>query len=193
MKRIAVYCGACFGSDPLYREAARELGREMVRRDIELVFGGGNVGLMGEISDAVLDAGGKAIGVMPRFLQAKEIAHDRLTHLILVDSMHERKLRMSELAEGFIAMPGGFGTLDEFFEMLSWAQLGQHPFPCALLNVAGFYDPLIHMLEHMTRERFIRPEHMRMVLNHADPVELLDMMEAYRTPTVEKWLDRKGV
>lgn len=193
MRRIAVYCGSSIGSRPAYAEAARAMGSSLARRGIGLVYGGGNVGLMGEIAKSVMQAGGEAIGVIPRFLEEKEIAYRDITELRLVETMHQRKKVMEELADGFIALPGGFGTLEEFFEMLTWAQLGHHAKPCALLNVEGYYDRLLAMLRHGCEERFIRKEYYDMVLQDYDPERLLDRMDAYSPPKVEKWLDLQRV
>lgn len=156
MKAIAVFCGSGEGASPIYREGAARLGRELARRGIALVYGGANVGLMGAVADAVLERGGKAIGVLPRFLRDREIAHDGLTELILVDSMHERKAKMGEMADGFIALPGGPGTLEEFFEVFTWGRLALHRKPVGLLNLGGYYDPLLAMLDRMEREGFMK-------------------------------------
>jgi len=193
MRRIAVYCGSSSGSKGAYSEAAQTLGRTMARRGIGLVYGGGNIGLMGVIARTVMQSGGEVIGVIPRFLEEKEIAYHEITELRRVDTMHQRKKVMEELAEGFIALPGGFGTLEEFFEMLTWAQLGHHSKPCALLNVEGYYDQLLAMLLHGCEERFIRREYYDMVMHDSDAEKLLDRMEEYRSPQVEKWLDLQKV
>lgn len=188
MKRLCVFCGSNAGRRDEYAAAARELGATLAARKIGLVYGGGNVGLMGVVADAVMAAGGEAIGVIPEALLAKEVGHRQLTRLHVVGSMHERKAMMAELSDGFIAMPGGYGTLEEFCEVLTWAQLGFHRKPCALLNVQGFYDPLLHLFQHAVAERFVRPEYRRMVLCEADPRRLLDAMAAYQAPSVEKWI-----
>lgn len=193
MRSITVYCGSSLGARPAYRRAAEEMGTELARRGMVLVYGGGNVGLMGALAKAALDAGGKVIGVMPDFLVSKEIAHKGLTELHVVRSMHERKKVMAELGDGFIAMPGGFGTYEEWFEVLTWAQLGNHGKPCALLNVEHYFDPLLAMLRKGCDERFIRQEYMSMVINGQDPGKLLDAMERYSPPNVEKWLDLEKV
>lgn len=164
------------------------MGRALVDRGLSLVYGGGHVGLMGVIADAVLDAGGEAIGVIPHALNRREIAHLRLSALHVVDSMHERKAMMARLADAFIAMPGGFGTYEEFFEAVTWTQLGVHKKPCGLLNVAGFYDPIVQFLDHAVREHFIRPEHRETVLVAADPAHLLDRLERAVLPDVPKWI-----
>jgi uncharacterized protein (TIGR00730 family) len=193
MMRVAVYCGSSRGSREAYAEAARALGRALAQRGIALVYGGGNVGLMGVIAQTVMKEGGEVIGVIPRFLERKEIAYHEITELRLVDTMHQRKQVMEELADGFIAMPGGFGTLEEFFEILTWAQLGHHSKPCGLLNVEGYYDQLLAMLRHGCEEQFIRREYYDMVICHTEPKKLLDMMEGYQAPWVEKWLDLQKV
>lgn len=181
------------GTREVYRETARVLGTEMARRGIGLVYGGSNIGLMGTIADAVLDANGDVIGVMPQHLVAKEIMHARLTDLRVVSSMHERKAMMADLADGFIALPGGFGTYDEFCEVVTWAQLGLHQKPCGMLNVAGFYDAMQAMFDHATQEGFIRSDHRTMICVSSDVSELLDAMESYRAPVVEKWITRSDV
>ncbi len=187
MKRIAVYCGSCMGSRVEYRRAAEELGHLMVSRKIGLVYGGGRVGLMGAIAKTVLDDGGEAIGVIPRFLEKEEIVHRHLTELYVVDTMHQRKMKMAELAEGFIALPGGFGTLEEWFEMLTWAQIGHHQKPVALLNVSGYFDPLLEMIDCGFRERFIRPEYCDMIIRDTSAARLLDRMESFEPVRLEKW------
>jgi hypothetical protein len=156
MKSIAVYCGSGDGAFPVYREGAARLGRELAKRQITLVYGGANVGLMGAVADAVLEGGGSAIGVLPRFLRDREIAHGGLTELILVDTMHERKAKMMELADGFIALPGGPGTLEEFFEVFTWGRLELHRKPVGLLNIQGYFDPLLAMFDTMEREGFMK-------------------------------------
>ncbi|GAB2964778.1 TIGR00730 family Rossman fold protein [Hymenobacter coalescens] len=188
MKSIAVYCGSSAGLDARYRQHAAQVGETFARRGITLVYGGGNVGLMGAVADATMAAGGEAIGVIPGFLRDKEVAHLGLTTLEVVDNMHQRKLRMAELAEGFIAMPGGFGTLEELFEVLTWGQLGLHRKPVGLLNVAGFYDALIHLLDHMTEQGLLRPENRAQLLVADTIDELLAHMHAWQPANVEKWL-----
>lgn len=193
MKRLCVFCGSNIGTREIYKTTARALGAEMARRDIGLVYGGGNVGLMGVIADAILDADGQAIGIIPAHLVSKEIEHKRLTDLRVVNSMHERKAMMADLADGFVALPGGFGTYDEFCEVVTWAQLGLHSKPCAILNLDGFYDPLLAMFDHAAAEGFIRPAHRAMILVASDPAALLDQMQAYRAPILEKWITRADV
>ena len=188
MRRICVYCGSSPGRDPCYAEAARELARALVDRNLGLVYGGAAVGLMGTVADAVLAAGGEVVGVIPHVLEAKEVAHRSLTELHTVGSMHERKALMVELSDGFIALPGGLGTLDELFEVLTWAQLGLHGKPSGLLNVLGYYDGLTRFLEHAVHEQFVRASHREMLLVDTDPGRLLDRFDLYRAPQVTKWL-----
>ena len=164
MKSIAVYCGASFGASPLYAEAAREMARALVEHNIGLIYGGGNVGLMGVIADEVLRLGGEVTGVIPHALLEREIGHTGLTRQFVVKDMHERKAMMSELSDGFIAMPGGMGTLEELFEMLTWSQLGIHNKPVGVLNVAGFYDGLVGFIGHLQGEGFVRPQHAALIL-----------------------------
>ncbi|MBW4693514.1 MAG: TIGR00730 family Rossman fold protein [Lyngbya sp. HA4199-MV5] len=191
MKYICVFCGSNLGTRPAYKLAAQALGQALVKRGLGLVYGGGNVGLMGTIADAVLAAGGKAIGVIPQALVEKELAHKGLTQLHIVSSMHERKAMMADLSDGFIALPGGFGTFEEFFEVLTWAQLGFHQKPCGLLNIEGYYDRLIALADHATAEQFVRPAHRSLILEAQDPDRLLDTFAAYEPITVQKWIDRK--
>ena len=169
---------------------AEQLGAELTRRKIGLVYGGGNVGLMGEIADSVLEAGGEAIGVIPEQLISREIGHNRLTKLHIVRSMHERKALMADLSDAFIALPGGFGTLEEFCEVLTWSQLGLHAKPCGIVNVLGYYTPLLAMLDHAVEERFLKPQNRALVLARDTPSELLQAFEDWRPVHVEKWLDR---
>jgi len=190
MKRICVFCGSSAGSKPEYRACAQQLGAELTRRKIGLVYGGGNVGLMGGIADSVLEAGGEAIGVIPEHLMSREIGHNRLTKLHIVRSMHERKALMSDLSDAFIALPGGFGTLEEFCEVLTWSQLGLHAKPCGIVNVLGYYTPLLAMLDHAVQERFLKPQNRALVLARDKPAELLQALEDWRPVHVEKWLDR---
>ena len=191
MKRICVFCGSSAGSRPEYRAAAEEMGSELARRSIGLVYGGGNVGLMGILADAVLKAGGEAVGVIPKHLLEREIGHKGLTKLHVVRSMHERKALMADLSDAFVAMPGGFGTLEEFCEVVTWAQLGLHAKPCGLLNVLGYYSPLLAMFDHAMEERFLKPENRRLVLARESAPELLRALEEWRPLRVEKWLDRE--
>lgn len=181
-----MFCGASPGGGPIFRQAVRELGLAIARRGLVLVYGGGHVGLMGSLAAAALEAGGKVVGVIPRSLADRELAHHGLTRLHVVDGMHERKARMAELAHGFVAAPGGFGTIEELFEVLTWGQLGFHDKPCALLNTAGYYDGLLSFLDHATDNQFVLREHRDMIVVDQDPHTLLDRLVAYRPPTVDK-------
>jgi uncharacterized protein (TIGR00730 family) len=185
-----VFCGSSTGLDPVFATAARALGAELASREIDVVYGGGNVGLMGIVADAALAAGGRVIGVIPHALMTRELAHQGLTELHVVDSMHERKALMASLADGFIALPGGFGTLEEFCEAVTWTQLGVHAKPCGLLNIAGFYDGLLAFLEHALSEEFLRPTHRDIVVSDADARVLVDRVIAWRAPAVAKWIGR---
>ena len=193
MKRITVFCGSSFGTEAIYTEQATLLGETFAKENIELVYGGANVGLMGAIADGVLNNGGKAIGVLPNFLRSKEIAHLGLTELILVESMHERKTKMNDLCDGVIALPGGFGTLEELFEMLTWAQLGLHKKPIALLNIDGFYDSLIQLTETMVEKGLLKEANQKMLLVSDNIPDLLHQMRNYTPPTVGKWIDKDKV
>ena len=188
MKSICVFCGSSAGTRPVYAEAARATGRLLAERGIGLVYGGGNVGLMGEVADAVLAAGGEVTGVIPRALMEREVGHRGLTTLHVVGSMHERKALMVDLADGFVALPGGYGTLDELCEALTWSQLGIHAKPCGVLNVDGYFDALLALFDHATREGFVRPAHRELVLQSSDPAALLDSMATFRAPSTEKWI-----
>ena len=187
MKRICVYCGSSPGNRPEYAAAARDLAGVLVRHELELVYGGADKGLMGVIADTVLEQGGKVHGVIPQMLIEKEIAHPGLTDLHVVASMHERKTMMAALSDGFIAMPGGFGTLEEIIEIVTWGQLRFHNKPCGLLNTDGYFDQLVGSLEHATAEGFLRVENRDMLLVEADPVLLVQRFERYTAPHVEKW------
>jgi uncharacterized protein (TIGR00730 family) len=173
-------------------EAARATGRTLARRGIGVVYGGGSVGLMGALADATLAAGGEVIGVIPRALQLRELAHGGLTALHVVGSMHERKARMAELSEGFVALPGGIGTLEELAEIVTWAQLGLHRRPCGLLDVGGYWQPLVALLDHAVEEGFVRPEHRGLVVVARDADELLDRFAAWQPPLVERWIDDRS-
>lgn len=187
-RKICVFCGSSLGNSPLYRSAAEELGRHLVGQGIGIVYGGGNVGLMGALADAVLAAGGEAIGVIPEALVARELAHPGLTELRVVPSMHARKALMAELAEAFIALPGGFGTFEEFCEVVTWGQLGIHGKPCGLLNVGGYYDPLLQMFDHAVAEGFLKLENRRLVLAARTPGELLQKLRAFEPGCVRQWI-----
>ncbi|WP_149206602.1 LOG family protein [Flavobacterium johnsoniae] len=191
MKRITVFCASSFGTEKIYEEQAIALGKTLAEQNIELVYGGANVGLMGAVADGALNAGGKVIGVLPNFLRSKEIAHLGLTELILVESMHERKTKMNDLCDGVIALPGGFGTLEELFEMLTWAQLGLHKKPIAILNIDGFYDALIELLKVMVEKGLLKDVNASMVLVSDNIEDLLNKMRNYIPPTVGKWIDKE--
>ena len=189
MKRVCVFCGSSAGTNPVDLEAARRMGRTLARRGLGLVYGGGGVGLMAAVADAALAEGGQVIGVIPRALQLRELAHPGLTALHVVGSMHERKAKMAELAHGFVALPGGMGTLEEFAEILTWAQLGLHERPCGLLDVAGYYASLVAFFDHAQAEGFLKPEHRRLVLTADDPDALVDQFLAWQPAKLEKWID----
>ena len=193
MKRITVFCGSSFGTEEIYKEQATLLGQTLAKQNIELVYGGANVGLMGAVADGILKEGGKAIGVLPNFLRSKEIAHLGLTELILVESMHERKTKMNDLCDGVIALPGGFGTLEELFEMLTWAQLGLHKKPIAILNINGFYDALIELTKVMVEKGLLKDVNQKMLLVSDNIDDLLDQMKNYVAPTTGKWIDKDQV
>ena len=192
-KRLCVFCGSSHGANPVYAEAAKNLGNEFSRRGIALVYGGGNVGLMGVIADGVLAGGGEVIGVIPEALMAKEVGHRGLTDLRVVKTMHERKALMADLADGFIALPGGLGTFEEFFEIVTWAQLGLHKKPCALLNANGFYDPFLHLLEHAIEERFVKPAQRALIVVESDISALLERMARQQVPHEPKWIAREEI
>jgi uncharacterized protein (TIGR00730 family) len=187
---VAVYCGSNPGSDPAFAGAARSLGRMLARRQIRLVYGGGHVGLMGAVADAALENGGQVLGVITEALLAKEVAHRGLTELVVTGSMHERKAAMADAADAFIMLPGGFGTFDEFFEVLTWTQLGIHAKPCGILDVAGFFEPLRALLDGAVAAGFVHPAHRDMVSVDDDPGALLSQLAAWTPVTVSKWLDR---
>ena len=192
MKRICVFCGSNAGARSEYAEAARALATVLAERKLGIVYGGGNVGLMGVVADAALARGGEVIGVIPQKLVDKEVAHRGVTELRVVETMHERKALMNDLSDAFLALPGGFGTLDEFFEVLTWAQLGFHGKPCALLNVAGYYDGMLAMLDHAVTERFLRPAHRELVIADTDPLRLLQRLSAFVPAPKGKWSNAKG-
>jgi uncharacterized protein (TIGR00730 family) len=189
LKSICVYCGSNTGNRPEYIDAARSLGALLADEGITLVYGGGRVGLMGVIADAVLAAGGEVIGIIPAALDRREIANRAVTELHVVGSMHERKALMNELSDGFIALPGGYGTLEELCEMLTWSQLGIHAKPVGLLDVAGFYQPLLTLLDHAVAERFLHPDHRALLLSDTESLRLLDRMRAFTPPETAKWLE----
>ncbi|MFC7442788.1 TIGR00730 family Rossman fold protein [Laceyella putida] len=188
MKRVCVYAGSNPGNQPLYREAAQQLGVSLAARGMELVYGGSRLGLMGAVADTVLERKGKAIGVMPTALFRGEMVHQALTELIEVSSMHERKAKMMELSDGFVALPGGYGTLEEVFEVLSWGQLGIHRKPIGLLNVNGYYEPVLSMIQKAVSEGFFPKDHGQIVISESDPERLLSKMEQYQPPALQtKW------
>ncbi|HBJ87203.1 MAG TPA: TIGR00730 family Rossman fold protein [Verrucomicrobiales bacterium] len=190
LRRICVYCGSNAGNDPAHRAAAHALGAFLARSGLGLVYGGGNVGLMGAVADGALSQNGEVIGVIPRSLMEKELGHGGVTELHVVTSMHERKQMMVDLSDGFIALPGGFGTLDELFETLTWLQLSFHDKPVGLLNVGGFFDGLIEFISQMSQSGFLKPEHARCVLVENDPAKLLTAMESFRPPDLGKWIEK---
>lgn len=190
MKSITVFCGSSFGTEIIYEQQAILLGRALAAKNINLVYGGANVGLMGAVADSVLANGGKVTGVLPHFLQSKEVAHENLTELILVETMHERKTKMNELSDGIIALPGGFGTMEEFFEILTWAQLGLHQKPVALLNTGGFYDALIVLIQTMVDKGFLKEMNKKMLLVSSDIDDLIEQMEQYVPPKISKWISK---
>ncbi|MCZ6831037.1 MAG: TIGR00730 family Rossman fold protein [Gammaproteobacteria bacterium] len=189
MQAISVYCGSSPGLKPDYAASARLLGSELAARGITLVYGGGRVGLMGTIADEVLAAGGRVVGVIPTDIAEREVQHESLTELHIVASMHERKMLMTKLSDGMIAMPGGLGTIEELFEVWTWAQLGFHSKPCALLNVDGYYDQLLAFLDAMVSQRFVKRIHRDLLHTDTDPAALLEWMQAYVPVTADKWLD----
>ncbi|MGH7604929.1 MAG: TIGR00730 family Rossman fold protein [Gemmatimonadaceae bacterium] len=189
IRRLAVFCGSNPGARAEYMDATRAFGRLLARRGISVVYGGSSVGLMAALADSVGDELGDIIGVIPRMLVEREVANTALTDLRVVDSMHARKALMAELADGFVALPGGIGTLEEFFETWTWAQLGMHTKPCGLLNVAGYFDPLLEFLDHAVAEKFVRDAHRAMVIVESDPEKLLARFESYEPPRVVKWVN----
>ena len=193
MRVVCVFCGSREGSCSSYLEAARSMGEALARRGIGLVYGGGRVGLMGALADAALEVGGEVVGVIPEALVSKEIGHADLTKLHVVVSMHERKKLMADLSDGFVTLPGGYGTLEEFFEVLSWAKLSIHEKPCALLDVDANYEPLSTLFDRMVGEGFVHQEHRSLVLMEQDPDTLLDLMERYTPPETKKWIGPRGL
>lgn len=187
--KYTVFCGSSSGSKAYFKSEAYRLGQTMANHKIGVVYGGAKVGLMGAVADGAIENGGKVIGVLPAFLQNVELEHTQLTELIIVESMHERKAKMDELSDGVIAMPGGYGTLEEFFEMLTWAQLGLHKKPVALLNIDGFYEPLLQMADTMVKSGFLKQENRDMIVVSDDIETLLELMRNYQAPKVVKWID----
>jgi uncharacterized protein (TIGR00730 family) len=193
MKAICVYCGSSDRVNEIYLAAARQMGITLAVRGIDLVYGAGRTGMMGAVADGVLEAGGSVIGVLPGIFNTPQLAHPQLTRLELVEDMHQRKARMVELAEAFIALPGGFGTLEELFEVLTWAQIGLHSKPIGLLNTRGYFDPLLHLVEHARLEGFIYAEHRALFTQSEDPEALLSALAQFETPQgLESWLNREG-
>lgn len=190
MKRLSVFCGANSGRSPEYTQVAQNLAKVLLSHKIGLVFGGGKVGLMGVIADAMIAGGGEVIGVIPEHLMIKEVAHSGLKDLRIVKSMHERKALMAELSDGFVAMPGGFGTFEEFCEIITWSQLGLHKKPTGLLNVRGYYNPLLQLFDHGVSEEFIRPVFREMVLCADNPTALIELFKHYEAPEVSRWLEK---
>lgn len=192
MKSICVFCGSNTGDDRVFIDATRNFARTAVRRGLQIVYGGGSVGLMGVLADEVLEAGGRITGVIPRTLQVREVGHGRLTHLHVVKTMHERKALMAALSDGFVALPGGIGTLEEFCEIVTWAQLGVHAKPCGLLNMAGYFDPLLSFFDEMVARRFMPPETRRLMLVEESAARLLDAFATHVPAPVSQWLDSTG-
>ncbi|NGP44299.1 TIGR00730 family Rossman fold protein [Bacillaceae bacterium SIJ1] len=187
MKRIAVFCGSSEGATSQYKEGATALGKELAKQGITLVYGGASVGLMGTVADAALENGGKVIGVIPQMLEDREISHQHLTEIHVVNTMHERKAKMADLADGFIALPGGPGTLEEFIEIFTWAQLGVHEKPCGLLNINDYYEPLISLFNHMADEQFLHEKYRKMALVDSTPQALIEQMHSYQPPSVKTY------
>ncbi|MBV7507803.1 TIGR00730 family Rossman fold protein [Bacillus sp. sid0103] len=187
MKRLAVFCGSSFGASEAYKRGAILLGRELAKRNITLVYGGSSIGLMGAVADTVLSEGGHAIGVIPRVLEEREISHKGLTELIKVETMHERKAKMADLSDGFVVLPGGTGTLEEFFEMFTWGQIGLHQKPCGLLNIDHYYDPLLSLFDHMIDQKFLQEKFRTMAIIEEKADALLDMFLDYKPPTIKTY------
>lgn len=188
LKQICVFCGSSAGSDPVYRQAAINFGTLLANNGHVLVYGAGSVGLMGAVADAVLQTGGHVIGVIPRFLATRELLHPEIGDVRLTDDMHQRKALMSDLSDAFVALPGGLGTFEELFEVLTWAQLGLHSKPIGLLNIAGYFDPLVAMIDRAIQDEFCRTEHRSLFIVDDDPVRLLSRLHEFQAPTVKKWI-----
>jgi len=187
MQSICIFCGANYNDDPVLKQSIDLLAEVMVSRDITLIFGGGRVGIMGIMADAVLQRGGRAVGVIPQFLMDKEVGHTGLTELHIVENMHQRKQLMNDLCDGVIMLPGGFGTLEEFFEVLTWLQLGLHQHPVGILNVNGFYDSLLKQMDVMVEQRFLKPVNRKLIITSADAIELVDLMEKIKIEPDDVW------
>ncbi len=190
MKSVCVFCGSNYGDNPVYQEMAAVMGRKLAMAGLKLIYGGGKVGLMGVLADAALAAGGEVVGVIPQAIVDMEVAHLGLTELIVVQSMHERKARMADASDAFIALPGGYGTFEEFCEVLTWSQLGFHAKPCGVLNVGGFYDPLLALFDRAVQDRFVRPEHRELVLADTDVDSLLERLASFNPIKVHKLFGR---
>ncbi|MBG9588062.1 TIGR00730 family Rossman fold protein [Cytobacillus firmus] len=188
MKKLAVFCGSSNGASEIYIEGAKKLGKELAKRNITLVYGGASVGIMGAVADSVLNEGGYVIGVMPSFLDNREIAHKNLSELIIVDSMHERKAKMAEFADGFIALPGGPGTMEEFFEVFTWGQLGLHKKPCGLLNIDSYFDLIIKFFSQMNKQEFLQDKYLSMLMNDSEPASLIEQFQTYNPPSVKTYI-----
>jgi hypothetical protein len=191
MKRITIYCGANVGSEAVFEQQAYLVGKTLAQQNIGVVFGGGKVGLMGAVANGAMQNGGEVIGVIPNFLSTKEIAHDGITEMIKVETMHQRKTLLNELSDAMIALPGGFGTMEELFEMLTWAQLGLHKKPIALLNTNGFYDALLALIQTMVDKQFLKKEYQQMLLHSENITDLLEKIKNYKAPQVEKWITKE--
>lgn len=187
MKSVSVFCGANINGDPLLLKAIDDLADVLAEKQITLVFGGGRVGVMGRIADAVLERGGKAIGVIPQFLMDKEVGHTGLTELIITENMHQRKQKMADISDGVITLPGGFGTMEEFFEVLTWLQLGLHNNPIGILNVGGFYDPILLQMDKMVEQKFLKPINRDLVISHDNPAQLVSLMQAFDSKPDDVW------
>lgn len=193
MKRLCVFCGSSMGNDPAYAAAATEVGKLLAERGIELVYGGGNVGLMGTVARSALEHGGDVIGIIPRSIFDKEVGNPGVTELFVVNSMHERKTMMATLSDGFIALPGGYGTLEEFIEVTTWSQLGFHEKPCILLNINQYYEKLIDLVDHFVGEGFVKPNMRELILSADTPTELMHVLDDYEPVNLHKWLDESDL
>lgn len=192
MKNITVFCGSGLGSEEIFEKEALLLGKKIASQKINVIYGGAKIGLMGAVAKGALEAGGKVIGVLPSFLRKKEVAHEQLSELIIVESMHERKMKMHDLCDGFITLPGGMGTLEEFFEMLTWAQLGRHQKPIGILNTSGYYDELISFIHKMIDKQFVRPLNLELFIVSDSIDDLLSKMEAYHAPPLPRWMNEEN-
>lgn len=191
LKRISVFCGSSPGASTIYTDEAEQLGTQLAKEGITLVYGGARVGIMGTVANAALQAGGDVIGVIPKMLMTREIAHTELTELIVVNTMHERKAKMEELSDGFIALPGGPGTMEEFFEVYTWAQLGEHQKPIGMLNSNNYFDKLLTFFDHMIEEQFLKTEYQSMIIVEKDPHVLIEKFRTYEPPKLTKWINRE--